>query len=145
MDAPSADDVERIRSGYTGLPAALAGEDVDSYLEQIHPDVEWIPIMAVLEGRTYRGHEGVRKWLADLRDDWEVFEAVPDEIEYLGGGYWLVLGHWNARARGSGIELEGQPAAWIQHRTEGRLDRLQTFTDRGEALKTAESLRSQAG
>ena len=30
--------------------------DIASFLEFLDPDVEWIPIMAALEGRVYRGH-----------------------------------------------------------------------------------------
>jgi ketosteroid isomerase-like protein len=135
------DDLEAIRRAYRDFPKAFAG-DLDSYLAEVDPDVEWVPIMAALEGRVYRGHEGVRRWLEDLRRDWEVFTPIAEEIRILGNDHYLVLGHWRARGRGSGIELDDQPAAWLMHRKDGRTDRLQTFTDRDEALKAAESLPS---
>jgi ketosteroid isomerase-like protein len=141
-DVAIGSEVEAIRRAYADFPKAFAG-DVDDYLAAFDPDVEWVPIMAVLEGRVYRGHQGIRRWFEDLRRDWEVFTPVPEEIRILGDGNFLVLGHWSARARGSGIELDDQPAAWLLHRKDGRTDRLQTFTDQGEALKAAERL--QAG
>jgi ketosteroid isomerase-like protein len=133
-------ELEAIRSVYGDFPDAFAGND-EAYLAHFDPDVEWVPLMAVLEGRVYRGHAGIRKWFQDLRRDWEVFTPVPEEIHVLGDGNFLILGHWDARARGSGVELRKQPAAWLQHRREGRIDRLQTFTDQEEALKAADSLR----
>ena len=141
---PAEDESEEIRRTWDGFPAAFRGEDVGPYLERIDPDVEWIPIAAALEGRVYRGHEGVVRWLEELRRDWEEFEPVPGEIQELGGGHFLVLGHWRARGRGSGVELTEQPAAWLMHRREGKICRLQTFTDRREALEAAELARKRA-
>jgi ketosteroid isomerase-like protein len=139
-DKEIAAEIEAIRGAYETFPDAFAGDD-EPYLDHLTPDVEWVPIMAVLEGRVYRGHDGVRQWFRDLRHSWEVFTPVPEEIHVLGDDNYLVLGYWNACARGSGVELSKQPAAWLQHRREGKIDRLQTFTDQEEALKAAESLR----
>ena len=143
MTAGSAE-IEQIMAMYGLVETALSGEDVESYIAQCTEDVEFIPIMALLEGRVYRGHDGVRQWLEDLRYDWEMFKPIPDSVEALGGGHFLVLGRWDARARGSGVELEGQPAAWLMHRRDGKVARLQTFTNREEALEAAERIRSAA-
>jgi ketosteroid isomerase-like protein len=134
-----ADEVEAVRRLYDDFLAAFEG-DVDSYLEQLAPDVEWVPMMAVLEGETYRGHDAMRRWFEDLRRDWETFTPVAEEIRVLGDGHFLVLGHWRVRARGSGIELHDRPGAWLIHRKDGKTDRLQTFTIREEALRAAEDL-----
>jgi ketosteroid isomerase-like protein len=45
--------------------------DIPSFLEPLDPEVEWIPIMAALEGRVYRGREDVRRWFEDIARDWE--------------------------------------------------------------------------
>ena len=143
MDEPWADELAAIRRAFDQFPRVFAGEDLEPYLESIHPDVEWVPMMAVLEGHVYRGHEGIRQWFEDLRRDWEVFTPVIEEIRPLGDAHFLGLGHWKARGRGSGVDLAGtQPATWLLHARDGRIDRLQTFTDRDEGLKAAESLRS---
>jgi ketosteroid isomerase-like protein len=136
--------VRTVLRAYDLFPAAFSGEDVESYVEDCTEDVELVPIMAALEGRVYRGHAGVREWLDDLRRDFDMFEPSPDSVEDLGGGHFLVLGHWNARARGSGVELRGQVASWLIHRREGRIDRLRTYTNREEALEAAERIRSAA-
>jgi ketosteroid isomerase-like protein len=108
--------------------------DIGAFLEPLDPNVEWIPIMAALEGRTYRGRDGVRRWLEDLTTDWEIFETCPEEFRDLGDRV-LLLGHWRARGRASGVELENQPASWLYEIKDGRVVRMRTYTDRAEALE----------
>lgn len=110
--------------------------DNDGLLELLDPDVEWVPIMAALEGRVYRGHEGVLRWLDDLESDWDEFQTRPDEFHDLGDRV-LALGSWYARGRASGIEFENQPASWLWQFKAGRAIRLRTYTDRAEALEAA--------
>ncbi len=43
-----------------------------------------MPILGVLEGRVYRGHEDVRRWVEDLVPDWEVFEVSHEQLRDLG-------------------------------------------------------------
>jgi ketosteroid isomerase-like protein len=109
--------------------------DVPAFLEVIDPEVVWIPIMATLEGRVYRGHEGVCKWIEDLGTDWDSFETHQEEFQEIGDRV-LIFGRWRARARNSGIELR-EPAAWLVDLRGGRVVRLQTFTDRRDAIEAA--------
>jgi len=113
---------------------AFNQRDLVQFFDTLDPEVEWIPIMAVLEGRSYHGHDGVRQWLEELSRDWEVFETYSVENRDLGDRV-LSLGFWRARGRGSGVELESQQASWIIDLEAGRIVRLQTFTDRDEAFE----------
>jgi ketosteroid isomerase-like protein len=110
--------------------------DVGGFLDLLAPDVEWVPILAVLEGRVYRGHEEVRQWIEDLATDWEFFEIYYDELQDLGDQV-LALGGWRGRGRASGVELGDQPATWLLDLEDGRIVRLQTFTHREEAMAAA--------
>jgi ketosteroid isomerase-like protein len=118
------------------LHPAFNRRDVDEVLSVLDPDVEWIPIMAALEGRVYRGHEGVVRWMEELETDWEIFETRPEEFRDLGDRV-LILGCWRARGRASGVELASEPASWLLELKDGKVVRLQTFTDRSEALAAA--------
>jgi ketosteroid isomerase-like protein len=110
--------------------------DADTMISAIQPDYEFVPIMAALEGRVYRGPEGVRKWLSELREDWEIFECCPEEFHDLGDRV-IAFGHWRARGRASGVEVDGQAATWVGWFRDGLLCRWRTFTDRTEALEAA--------
>ena len=140
----ASEEIEAIRRANDSFEAAFSGRDVEAFLEHIDADVEWLPITAGLEGPGYRGHDGVRRWFEELRRDWEVFDNRQEEIRDLGDGHFLVLGHWRARGRGSGVELSSQPASWLITFRDGKIARLQTFTSRGEALEVAERLRAKS-
>jgi ketosteroid isomerase-like protein len=103
----------------------------------IDPDVEWIPINAMLEGTTYRGHEGVRQWIEDVKRDWAEFEARPERFVDLGDDGVLALGAWRARGRVGDVLLDIPQAAWLGQYREGRIVRMQTFTERKKALEAA--------
>jgi ketosteroid isomerase-like protein len=115
---------------------AVSRFDVDTMVETVQPDYEFVPIMAALEGRVYRGHDGVRKWVAEMETHWEYFECCPLEFHDLGDRV-LAFGHWRARGRASGVEVDGQPATWLGWFRDGLLCRWRTFTDRDEALAAA--------
>lgn len=55
------------------LPAFNRAFEHDTFelYEVLDPEAEWIPITAVLEGNSYHGHDGVRRWIEDMRRDWE--------------------------------------------------------------------------
>ncbi len=118
------------------LSDAFNRRDLEELLETIDPDAEWIPIMAALEGRVYRGHDGVREWIEHLSADWDVFETRQLEFRPVGDRI-LVLGYWRARARGSGVELQAEQASWVIDVKDGKVVRMQTYTDRKEALEAA--------
>ncbi len=115
------------------LFGAFNRRDMTAMLDVMDPDVEWVPILAVLEGRPYRGHDGFKRWVEALDPDWERFEVDYEELRDLGERV-LVFGHWRGRGRASGVEFENQPATWLYEFKDGKIVRLQTFTDRADAL-----------
>lgn len=114
------------------LYRAFNPRDIAGMLALLDPDVEWVPVLAVLQGGVYRGHEDFRRWVEDLDSDWESFEVFQDEMRDLGDRV-LVFGRWRARGRASGAESE-QPGTWLYDIKGGKIVRLQTFTNRTEAL-----------
>jgi ketosteroid isomerase-like protein len=115
---------------------ATARQDIERLLEIASPHIEYVPIMAVLEGRVYRGHEGIREWMEELFEHWETFEPIGEEFHERGGTV-IALGHWRACGKASGAELDGQAATWIVEFRDGRMTRLQTYTSRAEAFEAA--------
>jgi ketosteroid isomerase-like protein len=107
----------------------------DDFFELLDDDVEWVSITALLDGTAYRGRDAVRKWIDDLRRDWETYEVAWEEVRDLDDDRVLAIGSWNAVGRRSGVELHLQQAAWLVHFRNGKLIRLQTFSDRSDALE----------
>jgi ketosteroid isomerase-like protein len=128
--------VEIARRAFEAFNRTFA-EGTDDLYALLDPDVEFIPIMALLEGITYKGHEGVRQWIEDVRQDWADFEPRPEHFLDLGDDRVLVLGSWRARGRGGDVLLDIPQAAWLTQYRKGKLVRLQTFTEREKALEAA--------
>ena len=120
---------ERLREWF----AATARGDVATLLELASPEIEYVPIMAVLEGRVYRGHAGVERWIEELYEHWETFEPVGEEFHEHGDTV-IATGCWHARGRASGAMLDGQPATWVVEFRDGKMTKLQTYTSRTDAL-----------
>jgi len=131
-----ADNVEIARRSFAAFNRSFAG-DVEDYYELLDPDVDWIPITALLDGRRYRGPEGVRRWVSELRRDWRVFEIRWSEVRDLGDGRVLAFGCWDCLGRRAGVRMCFDQAAWLIELRGGKLARLQTFVDRAEALAAA--------
>jgi ketosteroid isomerase-like protein len=113
--------------------AAASRRDIPALLACLDSEVEAVPLGAAMESRVYRGHEGVAGWLE--REVWatyETFEVHPDETQAVGERL-LVFGHWIARGRESGVELDVR-ASWVVDVRDGKIIRWQTYTDRDEAL-----------
>jgi ketosteroid isomerase-like protein len=113
---------------------ATARRDAGRLIEIASPDIEYVPIMAALEGRVYRGHEGVCRWLDELYEHWDVFEPIGQEFHERGNTV-IVLGYWNARGKASGAQLDSEPATWIVEFEDGKMTRLQTYTSREDAFR----------
>ena len=96
-----AGDVAGERGGRRGPLPRFNRRDMTGLLDLLDPEVEWVPVLAVLEGRVYHGHDAVRRWVEDLGSDWEFFEVSYEEMRDLGDRV-LVFGHWRARGRPAG-------------------------------------------
>lgn len=117
-----------------GIDAYNQG-DVEGVIAMTDPDVELVPVRALLEGGGYRGHDGVREFMADMDEDWAEREIIVDEVRDLDGRV-LVLGTMRAVGRASGSEMM-HPLAWLSDLRDGRLLRMRAFTDTDAALAEA--------
>ena len=101
------------------------------------PDFEWYPalIRALDGGGGYGGREGVEKFAADIRENWEELQALPEEFRDLGDRV-LVLGRLKARGKGSGAPVDTPYAGIFDFRGD-RIWRYRVYLDRAEGLRAA--------
>ena len=127
----SARNVEIVRS----ILAAWELGDVDAMALLIAEDGELVPLRAQLEGTSYRGPEGLRRFWADLNADWEDLRLPIGEARALGDRV-LVIGRLIARGRTSGVELD-VPIGQLWELRDGLVVRMKAFSDPDEALRAA--------
>ena len=129
----STKDVETIQNGV----AALNCGDVDALAATLAPDVELVPLRAVLDGSVYRGHEGLRRWLDDMSEDWSEFELTLQGVRELRPGCVLVDATIRLRGRSSGVAVES-PGAWLCDMRAAKVARIRFYPDQEAALAAAE-------
>jgi ketosteroid isomerase-like protein len=119
---------------------AFNRRDMPAFLDLIDPDVEWVPLNAVLEGDVYRGHEGIRRFMVDIDKDIENMQLRVEDVFEVGEHvvlYAAIVG----RGRGSGMDLE-LGVGWVIRVRNGRVDYLRAFPERADAMKAAEDARA---
>jgi ketosteroid isomerase-like protein len=94
------------------LFAAFECRAEEALLEVVDPGIEFFgPTATVMhEGRCYRGHEGMRRYLRDVEVLWDELELEPERMHEVGN-HVVVMGRVRARAR-DGLELD-IAAAWV--------------------------------
>jgi ketosteroid isomerase-like protein len=109
---------------------------IDEALTYADPDIVWNPA----EESATRGHDAIRASLTRWKSEWDDYELLPEEFEPMGDSV-LVTVRLRARGRGSGIPVEARFYEVYTLR-DGKILRMDQFTERSEALEAVESLRS---
>ena len=91
---------------------AVERRDLSRLIELTDPEVEWRSVFAALgEEGLYRGHPGMRRYVGDISDAWEIVRLdVDDELEV--GDIAVLVGRIHYRGKGSGVEAE-TPAGYM--------------------------------
>jgi ketosteroid isomerase-like protein len=115
---------------------AMCAWDVDSLLQLYHPEVEFLPLTGTrVESGGYRGHDGVRAYMSEARDLWDVLQPVGEVFTEVGD-HVLVTGRCRVRGRASGAE--SNPAcAWVVGVRDGVIVSHRTCESHDEALRAA--------
>ena len=119
--------------------AGLNSGDVDRALAHVAPDVEIVTSGAFLdEGAVYRGHEGVREFLAMVNESFDRLLYEPVEMTDLDDGRVLSLVRVTGRGKGSGVEVE-MDAGHIWTLRGDKALRLEAYADHESARAAAGS------
>jgi uncharacterized protein len=117
--------------------AASAGDagGVGEIWSLVDAEVEFVPAAQSPLAGSYRGHDGVREFFRQVFEVWDEqdLRREPEEIEVLGDQVIATV-RVHARFKGSGIVLDERWAdVWTVR--DGKVQRLEVFTDPAQALK----------
>jgi uncharacterized protein len=124
----SAGNIDIVRRGLD----AYNDHDADRLLEVSDPEIEFVPLRSLVVGGSYRGHEGIRRFLEDVAEEWEDLVIQPDEFRERGDQV-VMLGFFQARGRASGVETRA-PVAWLFELHDRKVVRMRAYSDQTEAL-----------
>jgi ketosteroid isomerase-like protein len=115
---------------------AISAWDVDTLLELYDPDVQLLPLTGTrVESGGYRGHDGVREYMSEAHDLWEVLEPVGEVFTDVGD-FVLVTGRCRVRGRSSGAE-SNPVCAWVIGVRDGLVVSHRACESYEEALRVA--------
>ena len=107
---------------------------LDDLVKLSHPDVEWHSFFAELgEGGVYRGVDGMRQYIRDLREAWEFVRAEVDDAVAVGEVAVLV-GQIHFQGKGSGVEM-ALPAGWMLKFRDEKVELFRAFREPEAALE----------
>jgi ketosteroid isomerase-like protein len=114
---------------------AFSRRDAAALIALSDPDIVFRPPTGRLAGRDepYRGHEGLRAYLADVGRVWQELRSEPDEYVELGD---RVLCTGRVYAWGVGRVVDA-PAGWVWRLREGRLIEGTVYETRRAAYEAA--------
>jgi ketosteroid isomerase-like protein len=101
--------------------------------EEIHPEAV---VYSAMTGDTFRGTEGVRRWMAEIDEQFEDWDLSIEEIRRVAEDRLLVLGGVHFRGRASGVEFD-QPMGWLWDFKDGRVCALHNFAGHDAAVEAA--------
>jgi uncharacterized protein len=115
--------------------AAFAERDVEAWVEFHDADVELLLPRNILEGGSYKGHEGIRRAFADAYETWEEFRFDLQDIRVIEDrAVWL--GRTTTVGKGETPTIEFESAYLVEIRG-GKIVYFRPFQSQREALEAA--------
>ena len=122
---------ENVDIFFRGLEAFQRG-DFEVWMADFADDGEFIPQRAPIQGAYRPGPEGIRDFLADNAENFDVFYPFDYDVTDLGDRI-LAIGKIRVRGKGGGVEIEQQSAIVVTYR-DGKIVRFEDFRDKEKAL-----------
>lgn len=111
--------------------------DFDVVFEVLDPTIVWTAIEDAPDAGTYRGHDGVRAYMQDWLDDFDLGEhTLLESIE--AGDLLVCVLHASAAGKGSGVETDMNYACMYHFGEDDRIVELNEFATRDDAVAAAD-------
>jgi ketosteroid isomerase-like protein len=107
--------------------------DREAGLEVSHEDSV---LHSAITNSTFRGHEGIRRWMAEIDEQFDAWRLELEAIRELEDERLLALGRVRAHGRASGLELD-QPIGWLIEFRGEKIAETWFYMGHDEALRAA--------
>lgn len=113
---------------------AVEQRDAERLISLTDPGVEWRSAFVVGgTGGVYRGHDGIREYVRDMNDAWDIVRLdIDDEIAVRD--VVVFVGRIHYRGKTSGVEAESESGYVLKFRA-GSVVRFRPFRDPEQALE----------
>ena len=131
----SRENVEVVRQVLSGLsPDAAQERTIQSFVERLSPDLEFVEDPRFPEGGTYHGREEYLRYARDFVAQFEHFTFTVEGLRAIPDGRVLVCLRLRGRGKGSGAEFNAR-SGWVYTVRNGIVVHIRAYVDRDEALE----------
>jgi ketosteroid isomerase-like protein len=114
---------------------AYEHEGLDGSLRSYDPEIEWTSTDAYIERATYRGHEGVRRYLGTMEEEFDDLRIEP--VELIDAGEQVISSvRISGRGKTSGAPVELTLIS-VDSLRDGLIYRVRNYPDMAAALEAA--------
>ena len=125
----SQENVQVIREGYD----AFNRGNTEGVVATLDPDIEWWPAADEPITQPYRGHEGYRSLVAEIRDYVPDLQAEIEEVFAVADRVVTCVRFWG-RGRDSGVPVEIRETNVARFR-DGKIVEVREYREKAEALE----------
>ena len=93
-------------------------------------------VHSAMTNNSYTGYEGIRRWMAEIDEQFESWQISIDELRDVPNGSLVVLGRVHFRGSSSGVEFD-QAIAWLICFAGERISSMRIFSGHERALEAA--------
>lgn len=113
---------------------AFGRRDLADAIPLLHPDVSFQPMTAQVTraGRPYTGHDGIRRYLRDVCEQWQELTLHPTQIRAAGNAA-VALGL--VSGRGKAGSFRGVPTTWMFKFRDDLVWQVKIFSDTRHVLE----------
>ena len=115
---------------------AWFGAKFEVVFELVDPDIVWTAIESAPDAGTYRGHDGVRAYMQDWLDDFDLQEMRIEE-SFEVGDLLVCVQRGRATGKGSGVASDINYACVYRFNNDDRIVELNEYATRDEAVAAA--------
>jgi ketosteroid isomerase-like protein len=113
---------------------AFNARDIQAYIEQCDPSIEFHSAFAAVGVAVYRGHEGIRQFFSDTDEVWGEGVAIEPEAYFDLGESTLFFYVLKGRGQQSGVEV-AMANAVVSRWRDGLTVYVKVYLDRADALR----------
>jgi ketosteroid isomerase-like protein len=114
---------------------AYGHEGLDGTLRYYDPEIEWTSTGDYIEPATYRGHDGLRRYLGTMEEEFEDLRVEP--VELIDAGERVISSvRFTGRGKASGAPVE-MTLISVGSLRDGLIHRVRNYPDMAEALDAA--------
>ncbi len=130
----SRENVEIVRQAIEANNRSDDEARIEALLALWDPSCEYTSVIAALEPHTYRGHDGIRRYVSDLAERWAEWRSEVEDVIEVGSDTVVVSIRFSAVGKDSGVPIEARLGAVVVL-SDGKLLRGHTYPSRQEALE----------